>query len=253
MALKSPKTTMHLDRKKLQTTTNVEVIFNTLSTYYGPVSWQPRYDGISELIFTVLTQHTSDRNAERAFQKLVNHYHIANYSDWIKVANTEVEEIEPLIRSGGLSNIKARRIKDILLNLLQRYSSFDLDFLKELPLEEAKRRLNELPGVGPKTAAVVLCFAFGMPAFPVDTHIHRVTKRLGLITTQTSADQAHAKLEKIIPPRLIFPFHVYLITHGRQLCKARKPLCISCPVNIKCPSSTYANNARFSSPVKVVQ
>ena len=253
MALKTPKTTVHLGRKSLQTTNNVKVIYDALSTYYGPVRWQPRYDGISELIFTVLTQHTSDQNAERAFQKLVDYYRIATYPDWIKVANASVENIEPLIRSGGLSNIKAQRIKDILLHILHRYSSFNLDFLKELPLEEAKQILGKLPGVGPKTTAVVLCFAFGMPAFPVDTHIHRVTKRLGLITSKTSADQAHTKLEKIIPPRLIFPFHVYLITHGRQICKARKPLCASCPVNIKCPSSTDTSTFRFSRPTKVVQ
>ena len=225
--------------KKLPARKSISAIYDGLSAYYGPVSWEPRYDGISELIFTVLTQHTSDRNAERAFQRLVDYFRIARSHDWMKVLEATVEQIEPLIRSGGLSNIKAKRIKDILQQLFQTYESFDLSFLAELPLSEAKQKLNELPGVGPKTTAVVLSFAFGMPAFPVDTHIHRVTKRLGLITKQTSADQAHDKLEKMIDPQLIFPMHVYLITHGRQLCKARKPLCHACPIESQCPSSTH--------------
>ena len=176
--------------KKLPARKSISAIYDGLSAYYGPVSWEPRYDGISELIFTVLTQHTSDRNAERAFQRLVDYFHIARSHDWMKILEATVEQVEPLIRSGGLSNIKAKRIKDILQQLFQTYESFDLSFLAELPLSEAKRKLNELPGVGPKTTAVVLSFAFGMPAFPVDTHIHRVTKRLGLITKQTSADQS---------------------------------------------------------------
>ena len=230
--------------KKLPNTKSIDSLHASLYKHYGPVSWKPRYDGISELIFTVLTQHTSDRNAERAFQQLVDYFGISSSNDWMKVLQATVAKIEPLIRSGGLSNIKAQRIKDILAQLFHTYDSFDLSFLAELPLPEAKRKLNELPGVGPKTTAVVLSFAFGMPAFPVDTHIHRVTKRLGLIAEQTSADDAHDKLEKIIGPDLVFSMHVYLITHGRQICKARKPLCSICPVEPQCPSST--NDTRNS-------
>jgi endonuclease-3 len=239
--------------KKPSTTKSIEAIYDSLSRHYGTVLWEPRYDGISELIFTVLTQHTSDRNAEKAFQQLVDYFGIASSNDWIKVLNADVEKIKPLIRSGGLSNIKAKRIKDILSQLFQTYDSFDLSFLAELPLPEAKKKLNELPGVGPKTTAVVLSFAFGMPAFPVDTHIYRVTKRLGLIPEQISADEAHDELEKIIEPDLVFPMHVYLITHGRQICKARKPLCNACPIESQCPSSTNVPRTQSSDLASVVQ
>jgi endonuclease-3 len=113
---------------------------------------------------------------------------------------------------------------------------FDLSFLAEMPLQTAKNWLKSLPGIGPKTAAIVLCFSFGMPAMPVDTHIYRVSRRLGLIDLKTSVDKAHDLMEKIVAPDEIFPFHMYLIKHGRKICKALKPRCNDCIVASKCPS-----------------
>ena len=132
---------------------------------------------------------------------------------------------------------KSVRIKRVLEIVRERVGSFDLTFLAEMPLDEAKAWLKSLPGVGPKTAAIILCFSLGMPAMPVDTHIYRVSKRLGLIGPKVSADAAHDILEPMTPPEDVFAFHVYLIRHGRQVCKAQRPRCEGCPLEFGCPSA----------------
>ena len=137
---------------------------------------------------------------------------------------------------GGLAKIKAPRIKAVLNRILELRGSLNLDFLRELSLEEAKGWLLALPGVGRKTTAVVLCFGFGMPAMAVDTHVHRVARRLGLINAKTTADQAHDLLESMIAPEEVFSFHIYLITHGRRVCKAPRPLCDQCTLLKDCPT-----------------
>ena len=195
--------------------------------------WETRYDGISELLFTILSQHTSDLNALRAFESLRDAFDGA----WERVAEADHEDIARAIWIGGLSRVKAPRIKAVLKDIQSKRGNLELSFLKELPLSEAKSWLRELPGVGPKTAAIVLCFALGMPAMPVDTHIYRVSKRLGFIGSKTTADRAHDILEATIDPEQVFAFHVYLITHGRQVCKARRPLCEKCILKEKCPSA----------------
>ena len=149
----------------------------------------------------------------------------------------DTEDIAQAIRIGGLSRIKAPRIKAVLQDIREKCGGLDLSFLREMPLEEAKLWLRQLPGVGPKTAAIVLCFALGMPAMPVDTHIYRVSKRLGLIGEKVTAEQAHDILEASVAPEQVFALHVYLITHGRQVCKARRPLCDRCVLSGGCPSS----------------
>lgn len=206
-------------------------ILKRLAPKYGPLSWHPRYDPVSELVFTVLSQHTSDLNSEKAFHRL----HHA-FGSWDAVADSDDQTIARCIRTGGLAQVKAPRIKAILNRILELRSCLDLDFLRDLPLSEAKTWLMALPGVGPKTAAVVLCFALGMPAMPVDTHIHRVTKRLGLIDAKTTADQAHDLLEAMVAPEEVFAFHIYLITHGRRTCKAQRPLCQDCVLLDSCPT-----------------
>ena len=205
--------------------------YRLLEMEQGVAEWAPRYDAISELLFTILSQHTSDLNSEKAFHALQNHF-----GSWEAVAAADAEAIAEPIRSGGLARIKAPRIKDVLARVLDLRGSLDLSFLKDLPLEEAKAWLLALPGVGRKTAAVVLCFALGMPAMAVDTHVHRVAKRLGLIGAKTTADQAHDLLEAMVAPEEVFPFHVYLITHGRQVCKAPRPLCEGCVLLDGCPT-----------------
>lgn len=210
-----------------------ETIIEKLVAIYGEFEQTPRYNALDELIFTVLTQHTSDLNAERAFDRLRQ-----TIPTWEEVMVADQQTIADAIFHGGMSNQKSRRIKDILSDILDRRGELEIDFLKEHSLDDAREWLIELPGVGPKTAAVVMSFALGMPAFPVDTHIHRVSKRLGLIDEKTTADAAHGIMESKVRPELRFQLHMQLITHGRQICKARRPLCGECPLSDECPSST---------------
>ena len=210
-----------------------ERIIEELSALYGIFEQTPRYNALDELIFTVLTQHTSDLNAERAFDRLRE-----TIPTWEEVMVADQQTIADAIFHGGMSNQKSKRIKDILVSILDRHGQLEIDFLREYSLDKARSWLMDLPGVGPKTAAVVMSFALGMPAFPVDTHIHRLSKRLGLIEEKTTADAAHEIMEGKVPPELRFQLHMQLITHGRQICKARRPLCRECPLSADCPSST---------------
>ncbi len=210
----------------------IDYIFEKLEPLYGPIEWKPRYNALDELIFTVLTQHTSDLNAERAFDELRR-----QIPTWGEVIEAETSAVAAAIQSGGLANQKSVRIQKILKEIVERHGALELEFLKELEVDEARDWLTALSGVGPKTAAVVMAFSLRMPAMPVDTHIHRVSGRLGLIRKGTSADDAHVVLEKIVEPQDRFNLHVLLITHGRQICKARRPLCDQCPVADLCPSA----------------
>jgi len=152
------------------------------------------------------------------------------------VAAGDVAEIEKAIAPGGLARIKAPRIKQVLSMILELNGSMDLSFLRELPLSDAKAWLRQLPGIGPKSAGIILSFALGMPAMAIDTHIHRVSKRLALIGPKVSADKAHDILEEAVEPDQVYPFHLAFITHGRQVCKAQRPLCSECVVGEECPS-----------------
>jgi len=211
----------------------ITVVKNQLNSIYGPIEWRPRMIAIDELIFTVLTQNTSDLNAERAYDSLRK-----VLPTWGLVIEAETVKVAEAIKHGGLSNQKAPRIQNILVEILKRIGHFDLEFLADKPLEETREWFTSLPGVGPKTAAVVMAFSLKMPAFPVDTHIHRVSKRLGLITEKTTADQAHPIMEDLIPEDDRYDMHVLLITHGRQICKARIAQCARCPLAQECPAST---------------
>ena len=202
-----------------------------LQEEYGSFVWEPRLDAVSELVYTVLSQHTSDINSERAFRKLLE-----TFGSLEKVLTADVPKIAKSISSGGLSRIKAPRIKRILNHIKKERGSLNIDFLKKLPLNEAKEWLKKLPGIGPKSAAVILCFSLGMPAMPVDTHIYRVSKRLGFIGLKTSVNDAHDILEKMVAPKDIFPFHLLLINHGRKVCKAQRPQCNKCVLVQECPS-----------------
>ena len=209
--------------------------YSLLEEEQGVAQWEPRFDPIEELVFTILSQHTSDLNAFKAYDKLIE-----AFGSWDSIMEGDPEDIARAIRIGGLSTIKAPRIQAVLREIRDKCGGLYLSFLTEMPLEEAKAWLKELPGVGPKTAAIVLCFALGMPAMPVDTHIYRVSKRLGLIGEKVTADQAHDILEASVAPEQVFGFHVYLITHGRQVCKARRPLCDRCVLSSGCPAAFQA-------------
>ena len=210
-------------------------VMSLLGEEYGPMEWQPRYDPASELVYTILSQHTSDINSERAFRALM-----ATFGSLEAIAAADVADIEDAIRSGGLAKTKAPRIKAILNEVKRKVGSYDLSFLAEMPLEDAKSWLKELDGVGPKTAAIILCFSLGLPAMPVDTHIYRVAKRLGFFGPKVSAEQAHDILEPMVDSEDVFAFHLYLINHGRQVCKARRPRCGDCVLAWGCPSREVA-------------
>jgi endonuclease-3 len=201
-----------------------------LRVYYG--SPEPRRsDGpLAELVQTILSQNTSDVNTERAFASLWS-----RFGDWQAIAAAPTSAIADAIRSGGLAEIKAPRIKGVLEAIQRDRGTLSLDFLAELPVDEARAYLTSLGGVGPKTAACVLLFALGMPALPVDTHVHRVSKRLGLIGERISPEAAHRLLESAIPPAEMFDAHMLLIRHGRVICKALRPRCETCPLGDVCP------------------
>lgn len=214
-----------------QASTKVEIVIDILGQEYGPVEWEPRYDPASELVYTILSQNTSDVNSERAFKSLM-----MKFSSLDDIAAADVEEVEENIHSGGLAKIKAPRIQGVLREIKREVGSYDLNFLSKMKLNEAKIWLRRLNGIGPKTAAIVLCFSLGMPAMPVDTHIFRVSKRLGLIGEKVNVDRAHDLLERQVAPEEVFAFHIYLITHGRQVCKAQRPRCGQCVLASSCPS-----------------
>lgn len=208
-----------------------ETVFDMLAEKMGKVEHRPRLDGISELVWTILSQHTSDLNAGRAYDSLTE-----RFPSWQQVVDAPIDLLTMVIRHGGLAQQKAPRIQNVLSIVKERTGDYDISFLAEMPLKEAKAWLQTLPGVGPKTTGVVLSFALGMPAMAVDTHIFRVSRRLALIGPKVTADEAHDILERSITPERVFPFHVYLITHGRRVCKALRPLCNSCVLSERCPS-----------------
>jgi endonuclease-3 len=144
------------------------------------------------------------------------------------------EQVISAIKSAGLANQKGPRIQQVLRRISAERGELDLNFLRDLPTDEAKAWLLSLAGVGPKTASIVLLFALGKPAFPVDTHIQRVTGRLGLLPPKTSADKAHDILAELVPPEWYHSFHLNVIQHGRQVCKALRPLCGQCLLQQHC-------------------
>ncbi len=205
-------------------------VMGLLAPVYGRPVPQPSHDPLSELILTVLSQNTADTNSGRAFVQLLR-----RFPTWEAVADAAPEDVVATIQFGGLAQQKAPRIQAILRAVRDRSPDWDLGFLEDIPLEEARSWLRALPGVGPKTAACVLLFSLGRPALPVDTHVERVSKRLGLIPQKATADQAHELLEALVAPDDYYRFHMLLIKHGRRTCIARRPACERCPL-FECPS-----------------
>lgn len=184
---------------------------------------------IDEVVATVLSQHTSDINSERAFAQLK-----ARFPSWEQVAHAPVEEVAAAIRCGGIADQKARRIRQILAAIEEREGTLSLGRLNDLGDEEAEAYLRSLPGVGPKTAACVLVFSMGRPAFPIDTHVHRVAMRLGWLPPTATADKAYQLLAPRVPPGVRYDLHVALITHGRTVCQAQRPRCDACVLREMC-------------------
>ncbi|MFH1486498.1 MAG: endonuclease III [Chloroflexota bacterium] len=208
-----------------------DVICRLAEAYGNPPPRPPRPPA-SELVYTMLSQNTSDVNSKRAFDQLMK-----TFGSLEELAAASEEKIAQAIRLGGLAKVKAPRIKAALDRILRERGSLDISFLGEMPILEAKAWLRRLPGVGPKTAACVLLFSLGRPVLPVDTHVHRVGRRLGLISQKTSAERAHEVLEAMLLPNEIYSFHVNMVRHGREVCHAQRPLCHVCILRSGCISA----------------
>jgi endonuclease-3 len=204
-------------------------IHQKLLESYGEPTWRNPLPPIDELVSTILSQNTNDANRDRAFESLR-----ARFPDWEAVRDADANEVIAAIRPAGLANQKGPRIQKVLREITVERGSLDLSFLQDLPLEEARAWLTRFNGVGPKTAAIVLCFSLGRPAFPVDTHIYRVTGRIGLRPEKMTVEQAHQHLENLFPPQAYYAAHLNLIRLGREVCAARKPDCPACPVRALC-------------------
>lgn len=211
--------------------TPIGEIARRLDAIYGPRKWRRHGSAIDELIATVLSQHTSDANTDRAFRSLKE-----RFPTWHDVIKASTDELAATIRSGGLANQKAPRIQAMIRAILAERGSLDLDWLAALPVSAARAALTRLPGVGPKTASCVLLFSLGMPAMPVDTHVHRVTRRLGLIPPSMTAEAAHEVLEEQLGTDRdkLYAFHLNVIEHGRTVCLARRPRCECCLLSDCC-------------------
>jgi endonuclease-3 len=207
----------------------LKAVYHKLNETYGQPHWRDPLPPLDELVSTILSQNTNDANRDRAFQKLRQ-----QFPTWGQVRDAPAADVIEAIRSAGLAQQKGPRIQKALRRISAERGALELDFLRDLPLPEARAWLLSLEGVGPKTAAIVLLFSLGRPAFPVDTHVHRVSLRLGLIAERVSAAQAHPLLEELTPPAWYYALHLNLIRHGRQVCRARKPHCEACVLNQLC-------------------
>ena len=216
------------DRRKRRAL--VEVVLDRLGERYDHPTWSgPRLDAVSELVLTILAQNTADVNSYRAFSALR-----ARYASWDEVLAAPTDELEEVIRPGGLAPTKSRRIQHVLAEVKAVYPTWDLGPLGSMPLADALAWLTGLPGIGRKTASIVLLFCFGRPTMPVDTHIHRVALRMGLIPPRTDPTRAHDLLEGALRPDEVYPFHVETIRHGRHTCRAPRPICGLCPLTDVC-------------------
>jgi endonuclease-3 len=200
-------------------------IHEALLEAFGEPAWRNPLPAIDELVSTILSQNTNDINRDRAFNALR-----AKFPVWETVRDARTEDVIAAIRPAGLANQKGPRIQQVLRSITEERGSLNLDFLASLPVEQARAWLMKFNGVGPKTAAIVLCFSLDKPAFPVDTHIYRVSGRLGLRPEKMTVEQAHPHLENLFPPQTYYAAHLNIIRLGREVCHARKPDCPNCPI-----------------------
>lgn len=204
-------------------------VHQRLLDFYGQPTWRNPLPPVDELVSTILSQNTNDHNRDRAFVSLLQ-----SFPTWDRVRDAAPGSVRAAIHSAGLANQKGPRIQQVLRSISAERGSLDLNFLKEMPLEEARAWLMKFKGVGPKTAAIVLLFSLGRPAFPVDTHIYRVTGHIGLRPENMTVEQVHIHLEKLLPPDTYFAAHLNIIRLGREICAARKPACPRCPLRDLC-------------------
>lgn len=203
-------------------------VYRRLVKVFGRPRRTGQLDPVSQLVSTIISQNTSDTNRDRAYDQLRE-----RFPTWEEVRDADVREVREAIRPAGLSRTKAPRIQKALRYISETQGKLSLDFLRDMSVAEAKDWLTNIKGIGPKTAAIVLLFSLGRPAFPVDTHVHRVTRRLALIGPRVSREGAHAILEELVPPNLYYPFHIDVIRHGREICRPT-PRCEVCPLRDLC-------------------
>ena len=206
-----------------------QLVHQILIEHFGYPQWRKPLSPLDELVSTILSQNTNDSNRDRAFNELKK-----RYPAWEAVRDAKPEEIIEAIRPAGLANQKGPRIQQILKEITQTRGELSLEFLKDLSTEEGRQWLLQFKGVGPKTAAIVLQFALGKPAFPVDTHIQRVSGRIGLRPEKMNAENTHKHLADLFPPESYYAAHLNLIRLGREICQARRPLCERCPLTSVC-------------------
>lgn len=204
-------------------------IHRRLLEMYGEPVWRNPLPPVDELVSTILSQNTNDSNRDRAFESLRR-----CFPTWEAVRDAPQEEVIEAVRVAGLANQKGARIQAALKDITEQRGALNLDFLKDMPDEEAYDWLVQFKGVGPKTAAIVLLFSLGKPAFPVDTHIYRVSGRLGLRPEKMSVEDAHTHLAALFPPDAYYAAHLNIIRLGREICQARKPKCLECPLKDLC-------------------
>lgn len=215
-------TAMYLESKALE-------VHQRLMQVFGEQPRKRHLTPISQLVSTIISQNTNDVLRDKAFESLRQ-----RFPTWEQVRDAPVEEVVGAIKIAGLSQQKGPRIQEALRRISAERGELSLEFLREMSVEEAKEWLTASKGIGPKTAAIILLFALDMPAFPVDTHIHRVTKRLGWIPAKTSREKAHELLEALLPPQTYYSFHLNVIRHGREVCQARRPRCELCVLRDFC-------------------
>ena len=204
-------------------------IHQLLMEAYGTPAWRPHLPPVDELVSTILSQNTNDKNRDLAFDNMK-----AVFPIWEDVRDAPINKLEESIKIAGLSKQKAPAIQNALRKITEERGIIELDFLRAESSQDALNWLIDLKGVGPKTAAIVLLFSLGKPAFPVDTHVYRVTGRLGLRPGKINPDKAHAFLAEQFLPETYYPVHLNLIRLGREVCKARQPLCQDCPLKQIC-------------------
>ena len=205
------------------------IIYDRLLDLFGLPDWRDPLPAIDELVCTILSQNTNDKNRDVAYDALIK-----RFPTWEAVRDADPDDVIDEIRPAGLANQKGPRIQQVLRQITEERGEIDLDFLKEYSKEDALAWLTRFKGVGPKTASIVLQFSLDIPAFPVDTHIYRVSGRLGLRPEKMTADQAHPHLASLFPPETYGPGHLNLIRLGREICIARKPKCEICPLTDLC-------------------
>lgn len=207
----------------------IEKVNKLLSFCYGQPQWTTSRPLMDVLVETILSQNTSDSNSHRAFLSLKN-----KYARWETIAGESIASIVQAIKSGGLANIKSKRIKSLVSSIVTKQGKASLGFLKKMPREEAYQYLLDIKGVGPKTAACTLLFGAGIPIYPVDTHIYRVSSRLGWVKKKEDREKFQERFRRIVPDKIVYPLHLNLIKHGREICRPGKPGCNKCCLSNLC-------------------